>query len=100
MLDVGPQTPWRPPVLETVASEGTGVVDVVEAVLAHRDFLVSSGELAQRRRGRAAHDLAMALRANIDQSMDTSEPASDLLDAIAARRTDPWTAADRLLQSQ
>jgi LAO/AO transport system kinase len=100
MLDVGPQTPWRPPVLETVASQGTGVADVVDAVREHREFLVSSGELEQRRRRRAAHDLSMALRANIDQSIDTEEPASDLLDAIAARRRDPWTAADRLLQSQ
>jgi LAO/AO transport system kinase len=100
MLDVGPRTPWRPPVLETVASQGSGVVELVDAVRQHREFLSSSGELEQRRRRRAAHDLSMALRANIDQSMDTSEPASDLLDAIAARRTDPWTAAERLLQSQ
>jgi LAO/AO transport system kinase len=97
MLDIGPETPWRPPVLLTVASEGTGVAEVCDAVLGHREFLVSSGELKPRRRRRAAHDLAMAIRGNIDHAIDTDEPATDLLDAIATRRTDPWTAADRLL---
>jgi LAO/AO transport system kinase len=100
MLDIGPETLWRPPVLQTVASEGIGVPDVVAAVLEHRQFLVSSGELDQRRRRRAANDLAVALRANIDQSIDTNEPTADLLDAISARRTDPWTAADLLLHSR
>jgi LAO/AO transport system kinase len=100
MLDVGPDTPWRPPVLQTVASEGTGVPDVTDAVLRHREFLVSTGELEPRRRRRAAHDLAMAIRANIDHSIDTDEPTADLIDAIATRRTDPWTTADRLLQAR
>jgi LAO/AO transport system kinase len=77
--------------------DGTGVGDVADAVLSHREFLVSSGELKPRRRRRAAHDLAMAIRGNIDQAIDTDEPATDLLDSIATRRTDPWTAADRLL---
>lgn len=97
MLEIGPQTPWRPPVLLTVALEGTGVDGVADAVVKHREFLVSNGELRPRRRRRAAHDLALAIRGNIDLAIDTDEPATDLLDAIAARRTDPWTAADRLL---
>lgn len=100
MLDVGPETPWRPPVLLTVASQGTGVGDVADAVLEHREFLESSGELKSRRRRRAAHDLAMAIRGTIDQAIDADEPATDLLDSIATRRTDPWTAADRLLSSR
>jgi LAO/AO transport system kinase len=100
MLDVGPDTPWCPPVLQAIASTGTGVRDVVAAVLAHREFLTQSGELQRRRRKRAANDLALALRANIDTSIDTSEPAADLIDAISLRRTDPWTAADLLLNSR
>jgi LAO/AO transport system kinase len=100
MLGIGPETPWRPPVFQTIASEGIGVPDVAEAVLEHRQFLVSSGELDLRRRRRAANDLAMALRESIDQSIDTNEPGAELLDAISSRRTDPWTAADLLLHSR
>lgn len=100
MLEIGPDTPWRPPVLLTVASEGAGVDAVADAVLGHRGFLEASGELNLRRRRRAAHDLAMAIRGNIDNSIDSDEPTADLLDTIVARRTDPWTAADRLLYSR
>ena len=100
MLEIGPDTPWRPPVLLTVASEGTGVDAVADAVLGHRGFLEASGELNLRRRRRAAHDLAMAIRGNIEAAIETDEPAADLIDAIAARGTDPWTAADRLLSPQ
>jgi LAO/AO transport system kinase len=87
-------------VLLTVASEGAGVDAVADAVLGHRGFLEASGELNLRRRRRAAHDLAMAIRGNIEAAIETDEPAADLIDAIAARGTDPWTAADRLLRPQ
>lgn len=100
MLDVGPSTEWRPPVLQTVATDGSGVPDLWNAVGGHREHLAESGELKVRRRRRAAHDLAAALRANIDQSLTSNEPTSDLLDAIVARRTDPWSGADRLLRSR
>ncbi len=99
MLDIGPTMPWRPPVVKTVASEGTGIADVADAVAGHREFLLGTGTLKSRRRRRAAHDLAMAIRANIDRSVGTDEPTTELLDAIAERRTDPWTEAERLLQS-
>lgn len=100
MLDIGPETEWRPPVLQTVASEGTGVEDLWQAVRDHRRFLLDADQLRIRRRLRAAHDLTMALRANIDHSIDADQPGSELLDAITTRRTDPWTAADRLMQSR
>lgn len=100
MLEIGPDTPWRPPVIQTVALDGTGVAEVADAVRSHREFLGDSGELELRRRRRAAHDLALALRENIGRSMTSDEPAADLLDAIATRRTDPWSAADRLLQTR
>lgn len=100
MLDIGPETEWRPPVIQTVATDGTGVEELWQAVRDHRTFLTDTDQLRIRRRLRAAHDLTMALRVNIDQSIGPNEPGSDLLDAITARRTDPWTAADRLLQSR
>jgi LAO/AO transport system kinase len=40
---------WRPPVLLTIATTGKGVDEVVEALDAHYEYLVSSGELQVRR---------------------------------------------------
>lgn len=100
MLEIGPPTPWRPPVLQTVATDGIGVSELADALGRHREYLTDSGELVKRRRRRAAHDLSLALRENIGRSLSSDEPAAELLDAIVARRTDPWSAADRLLQTQ
>lgn len=99
MLEIGPDTPWCPPVIQTVASDGTGVEELAQAVVEHREFLTESGELGIRRRRRAAHDLALALRASIGRSMTSNEPTAGLIDEIAKRRIDPWSAADRLLQT-
>ncbi len=100
MLDIGPVGEWRPPVVQTIANEGTGLGDLWRAVRDHRAFLLESDQLRARRRLRAAHDLTTALRASIDHSLEADEPASEILDAITARQTDPWTAADRLLRSR
>ena len=43
---------WEIPVLKTVAQTGEGVPELIEAVVAHREHLVESGELARRRRVR------------------------------------------------
>jgi hypothetical protein len=43
---------WTPPVLRTVAAQGDGVAEVVDALDRHYRYLASSGELQQRRRQR------------------------------------------------
>ena len=53
MIDFGAHLPWRPPVLEAVATAGTGVAQLWSALKAHRAHLETSGELGERRRGGA-----------------------------------------------
>src|SRR5215207_11108907 len=48
---------WRPPIIDTVATDATGVAALWDAVLAHRAFAESGGQLAQRRSARAADEL-------------------------------------------
>jgi LAO/AO transport system kinase len=44
------ETLWRPPVLTMSAMEGTGLVELWETILNHRDTLVAAGEFEARRR--------------------------------------------------
>ena len=46
---------WRPPVLKTAAVNDEGLVEFVEACLAHRKYLADSGRLAQRVLARDLH---------------------------------------------
>jgi LAO/AO transport system kinase len=42
--------PWHVPVLQTIASRGEGIPELVEAVEGHRDYLSRSGRLEMHRR--------------------------------------------------
>ncbi|WP_084010514.1 methylmalonyl Co-A mutase-associated GTPase MeaB [Pseudofrankia sp. DC12] len=91
---------WVPKVVRTVAAAGTGVIDVVEAVAAHRSWLEASGELARRRARRAADEIEQiavaGLRARFGETRG-SRHLGALADEVVAGRLDPWTAADDLI---
>jgi len=91
---------WRPPILSTVATDGTGVVELWDAVLAHRAYAESSGQLAERRSFRLREELReiVALRLGWRaREICSGERWDQLTDEVVARSTDPWTAADEML---
>jgi LAO/AO transport system kinase len=100
MLDLGPDAPWTPPVIQTVATTGSGVGEVWDAIEMHREFLGESGTGPDRRRMRAAAQLSAALRQTLDDTIDVSSGTSDLINQIVLRQVDPWTAAERVLESR
>ena len=58
MLDArahdAPADRWRPPVVRTVASAGTGVAELLQAILDHGRHLGARGGLPRRRLARMA----------------------------------------------
>ncbi|HET7488029.1 MAG TPA: methylmalonyl Co-A mutase-associated GTPase MeaB [Acidimicrobiales bacterium] len=92
--------PWRPPVLRTVAATGEGVKELWEAVGAHRAFQEDTGALERRRAGRVAEEVRAIVAHELGRRVDErcTGPAFEQATAdVAARRTDPWTAAEALL---
>jgi len=92
----------RPPprIIRTVATSGDGIEALHEAIL---EFLKSSdpGMLSSRRRDRSRQRLLSLLRQRVLEW--ASGPASGgafdrAVEELAGRITDPYTAADRLLQ--
>jgi LAO/AO transport system kinase len=93
---------WRPPVVCTSATSGEGVAELWDVVLAHRRHLEGSGQLAERRRRRAADEVTRLVAARLLQrtrAITDSARASELAQAVAVGDMDPWTAADELLES-
>jgi LAO/AO transport system kinase len=91
---------WRPPIVRTMAVSGEGVPELWEAVSSHRRHLESTGVLDQRRAQRAVTELRRVLVARLEQRVRSAlgeERYEELLGEVAARRTDPWTAADEVL---
>ncbi|MEN8235261.1 MAG: methylmalonyl Co-A mutase-associated GTPase MeaB [Actinomycetota bacterium] len=92
MLDMGPERPWKPPVLKTVATDGRGVAELWDAVADHRRHLVEAGTLEVRRRERAAREVEAAVRTGLKRRSALADAGGDLLERVIAREVDPWTA--------
>lgn len=92
---------WIVPVVSTVAEKGHGVKELAEALARHREMLEKSGHLAQKRRSQAEHELLEILRAEVTRYVFDAHRARDafraLVEEVAARRSDPYSAAESIL---
>ena len=103
MLNMNPEGKWRPPVLKTTAITGEGVRALFGKIVEHRDYL-KSGALKRRRRRMVEGELLEAVREQAAESIVESLRAKGglekVVEEILARKTDPYSAAERLLQER
>ena len=100
MLDLSSLGAWRPPIVDTVASTGEGLVELWDQVARHRAYLRQSGLLERRRADRMAHELRRVLMARSAATIDelaSGEEFASAVKALAAGELDPYQAADRLM---
>ncbi|MGN6688961.1 MAG: methylmalonyl Co-A mutase-associated GTPase MeaB [Actinomycetales bacterium] len=93
---------WRPPVVKMVAARQEGIDELLEALDKHRAWLEETGTLQQRRERRAGAEIEAISVASLRARMGDLR-GGDLLPQlaadVAAGRTDPYSASDRLLGS-
>ena len=98
-LEHWPDGKWRPPVMRTVATTGAGVPELVAMIAKFRD--ATGAGLGDRRRARAEWRLREVLGRTFMQHLETHvfEPGEfeHVLERIASREIDPYTAADRVM---
>ena len=99
MLDVWPEHAWRPPIVTTVATDGVGLDNLWTAVLDHRRHLTETGDLQTRRRERASREIAAAVRSGLRRKASLESGGVELLDRVAAREIDPWSAAGAIIDA-
>ena len=93
---------WDPPIRRTVAAQGTGLEEVLRAVREHGDWLSRQGGMARKARERARLRFRTLLaeeasrRSLAKYGLDKYEA---LIEAIAQRRTDPYSAVGDVLGS-
>jgi LAO/AO transport system kinase len=102
MLDLSeiPSGEWRPPIVSTVATDGTGVAELWVRVNEHREVISSSGELERRRRHRLREELREIVARRLEQKareICTGDRWDGLTDDVIERSIDPWSAADEML---
>ncbi|HEU4799604.1 MAG TPA: methylmalonyl Co-A mutase-associated GTPase MeaB [Gemmatimonadales bacterium] len=92
---------WVPPVVMTVAVKEDGIAGLAEALDRHFAWLVSSGELEQRRRrrtrDRTREVVERAARRWIWDDTETQQLIDARLDDVMAGRTNPYEVATEVL---
>ena len=100
MLDMS-DAPWKPEIVETVATKGEGLDELWAAIEKHRAYQEEAGILTDRRRRRVERELreivAERCRAKLDQQ--SSELLQRLTGDVFERRIDPYSAAEQLLKT-
>lgn len=93
---------WRPHIVSTVATTGSGIDELMAACDAHRKWLARSDGLHRRRIARCASQLEAlmlaALRARVG-SIDDAGLFAQLAEQVARGDRDPYEAAAALLAS-
>jgi LAO/AO transport system kinase len=102
MLDLKEEPGWRPPVIPVMALRGEGVDGLWQSLQEHRDYLQRHGLLEARRRERAGRELGelveFLVKSRVWESIKTQISLDKLIEAIALRRRDPYSAARELLR--
>jgi LAO/AO transport system kinase len=101
MLDMnGTMGDWRPPIVLTDASSGSGIDELWTRVNDHRNHLVASGDLERRRKERILGEFQRVLLWRLEQRVRTVESGDtfrSVRDRLLDRQLDPYQAVDELL---
>lgn len=100
MLELAGEVEWKPPIVQTVATDGRGVDELWESVKAHRAFLESDHRLATRREQRTRDELRAIVEDRLRvaaQERCSGDRFDALLARVVAREITPDAAATQLL---
>jgi LAO/AO transport system kinase len=102
MLRLGGPPPdgWEPPIIRAVAMRDQGTAELAAAVERHRAHLHASGQQAARDRERASREFQLIIQEAALERLRARFAGTAwelLVDQIAAREIDPYTAAAELL---
>ena len=91
---------WRPPIVKTVATTGQGIPELVEAIAQFRTH--SFGAQASRRKTRSEYRLrelvSKRFMDHLEREVLSPGELATIVERIAAREVDPYTAANDLLK--
>ncbi|MBC7095888.1 methylmalonyl Co-A mutase-associated GTPase MeaB [Thermococcus sp.] len=92
---------WRPPVVSTIAFTNKGVDELWGAINEHREFLLNSGKIEEKRKFRVGEEIKAIVSSKIARKIGEKMGEDDiavLIEMIAKREIDPYSAADLVLE--
>lgn len=92
---------WSPKVMRTVAQSGKGIEELVDEIIAHKEYLFTSGSINDFLRERNERNFLEILRDNLFKRamsfVDRDGGLSRVLDRIGSSEIDPYSAAEHVM---
>lgn len=103
MLDLSPSlSPWRPPIIKTIATLGEGVAELTEKILQHRNFLESGEGLLGKRNERAREEIIDLIEQEISRyvhkMLKYDMSFDEVIEQVVARKKDPYSYVRRVTE--
>jgi len=103
MLDLSPPSRgWRPQIVKTVGTLGTGIPELVEAICEHRRFLESGEGLKRKRNERAREEIIRLIEQEISKyvhkMLKYDVNFEEAIDQVVARKQDPYSYARKVTE--
>ena len=103
MLEYRNESDWRPPVLQAIAREQTGIDEICESIIGHMDYLKQSGKLKDIRKANVKNEIVEIAKSNmiahIFNNKHQDGPIDLVAEKVANKEMDLYTASDTILQS-
>jgi len=94
---------WIPSIVRTVALEGKGIAELVEAIVRHADYLHQSGEWTDREHARLRSEVESLIQETLAERFHISIPEDcyqSVLSDVFGHRVSPWSAVQTLLDGR
>ena len=92
---------WTPPIVKTVATQGTGVAEVAAAIAEYRNYMNKDGRLLKKQEGNWSERLIEMIRQEllervVEQRLSDGELAKYATE-VAGHRRDPYTLVEEIV---
>jgi len=92
---------WVPPVVKTVAVEGKGEDDLLDAIMSHRKYLEESGDFMVKRRERTRQETLQMIHHElfrvIRQRLDRNSRIEVMVGAIMEHKVNPYKIVEKVV---
>jgi len=103
MLQLNPEiSEWEYPILMTVAAQNKGIVEVVEKIIEHNQYLVRTGLLEKRRRERIETEtldlVVQRITKYITEKLNEGGRFEREIDKVLSKEMDPYTLVNKIFE--
>lgn len=102
MLDFNRNTEYRPPVVNIVAKDNTGIDKLLETIEKHWEYMHSSGSYESSKKSRIKTEIMDIFKSNVMNSIYRLGEDTNIIEELTAKvmgkHLDPYTAAANLME--